>query len=305
MSLRFGTCSWKFPSWMGLVYSREHHYAADYLPEYAEHFSTAEIDSWFYHMPTAEEVAEYKARVPDTFRFTCKVPRDLTLTHHRDFGRGKSGGGKPVGGRGSSQNRQSGKPTRTGPPNEQFLSLKLFEQFAEITSPLHNQIDAMMFQFEYLNQQKMSSVGEFIDRFGTFIKDVDPGLPVGLEIRNGNYLKEEYFRFLSAAGLIPVLPEKQYMPPVTEVFQKFKPLVGERLVFRLMGGDRKEIEAAAGGKWNQLVMKKANLQEIATVLAEASLQARTTVNVNNHFEGSAPLTIQRLQRAIESSGAAR
>ncbi len=286
MALRFGTCSWKFPSWTGLVYSRQYPYAADYLPEYAEHFSTAEIDSWFYHMPTAGEVAEYKGRAADSLRFTCKVPRDLTLTHHR-----ASGG-------------TAGKPPKAGPPNEQFLSLELFEQFVEITSPLHGQIDAMMFQFEYLNKQKMGSVGEFIDRFGTFIKDVDPALPVGLEIRNGNYLTEEYFRFLSAAGLIPVLPEKQYMPPVTEVYRKFKPLIDERLVFRLMGGDRKEIEQAAGGKWNRLVMEKPNLQDIAATLMEASLQADVTVNVNNHFEGSAPLTIQRLQQALDSNGAA-
>ena len=293
MALRFGTCSWKFPSWAGLVYSREYHYAADYLPEYAEHFSTAEIDSWFYHMPTAGEVAEYKDKVPDSFRFTCKVPRDLTLTHHRASA-----------GRQGTQSRRSGKPPATGPPNEQFLSLRLFEEFAEITAPLHGQIDAMMFQFEYLNKQKMGSAGEFIDRFGAFIKDIDPALPVGLEIRNGNYLTEEYFRFLSAAGLIPVLPEKQYMPPVTGVYRKFKPLIGEHLVFRLMGGDRKEIEQAAGGKWDRLVMEKANLPEIAGALAEASQQADVTVNVNNHFEGSAPLTIQRLQQALEGSGAA-
>ena len=94
MGLRFGTCSWKFPSWVGLVYSREWDYAADYLPEYAHHFTTAEIDSWFYHMPTSQEVDTYRNKVPQSFRFTCKVPRELTLTHHR-----RSAGGCSVCGR--------------------------------------------------------------------------------------------------------------------------------------------------------------------------------------------------------------
>lgn len=286
MGLRFGTCSWKFPSWVGVVYSQEYRYAADYLPEYAGHFSTAEIDSWFYHMPTSREVGEYKRSVPDSFRFTCKVPRDLTLTHHRaSSGRGTA-------------------PPKTGSKNENFLSQSLFDQFVEITEPLHRQIDAMMFQFEYLNKQKMGSAAEFIDRFGEFIKDIDPALPVGLEIRNANYLTEEYFHFLAAAGLIPVLPEKQYMPPVTDVYQRFKSLLGDKLVFRLMGGDRREIEQLSGNKWDRLVMEKPNLQEIAATLIDAALQADVSVNVNNHFEGSAPLTIRRLQAAVQPGGAA-
>ncbi|MFW5711918.1 MAG: hypothetical protein ACOCXF_04270 [bacterium] len=35
MALRFGSLSWKFPSWTGLVYSRQYQYAAYYLPDIA------------------------------------------------------------------------------------------------------------------------------------------------------------------------------------------------------------------------------------------------------------------------------
>ena len=44
MAILYGTCSWNYDSWVGLVYSRPRRTAAEYLPEYAEHFPTAEID---------------------------------------------------------------------------------------------------------------------------------------------------------------------------------------------------------------------------------------------------------------------
>lgn len=68
---------------MGLTYTRAQPRAAAYLREYARHYPTVEIDSWFYTIPDPEEVTDYLAQVPDTFRFTCKVPQQLTLTHLR------------------------------------------------------------------------------------------------------------------------------------------------------------------------------------------------------------------------------
>jgi uncharacterized protein YecE (DUF72 family) len=46
--LRTGTCSWKFPSWHGLVYSAPK--GIDYLAEYAHHYNTVEIDQWFWSL---------------------------------------------------------------------------------------------------------------------------------------------------------------------------------------------------------------------------------------------------------------
>lgn len=272
MSLLFGTCSWKYSSWIGLVYSSEQRYAAEYLPEYARHFGTAEIDSWFYHMPSSKEAEDYAANVPEGFRFTCKVPRDLTLTHTKESGRLI--------------------------PNENFLSPGLFEDFLEATRSLHANLDAVMFQFEYLNRKKISGPAEFIDKFGLFVKDIAPDIPVALEIRNPNFLSSDYFHFLEAAGIIPVLVEKQYMPPVTSVYRDFGHLIGRRAVVRLMGGDRKEIETLSGHKWDRLWLPKDQLPEITAMLQDLGLHRQVTVNVNNHFEGSSPLTIQRLKELL-------
>ena len=43
--VRFGTCSWKYPSWGGLVYREGRQYHADeFLADYAKHLKTVEVD---------------------------------------------------------------------------------------------------------------------------------------------------------------------------------------------------------------------------------------------------------------------
>jgi len=46
--LRIGTCSWKYESWQGVVYSQKK--GINYLQEYSRYFSTVEIDQWFWSL---------------------------------------------------------------------------------------------------------------------------------------------------------------------------------------------------------------------------------------------------------------
>ena len=88
--LKIGTCSWKYDSWQGLVYSQDNE--KNYLREYSRHFSTVEVDQWFWSLfkgnvavlPKAEVVKEYAQSVPPGFIFSIKVPNSITLTHHYD-----------------------------------------------------------------------------------------------------------------------------------------------------------------------------------------------------------------------------
>ena len=86
--LKIGTCSWKYDSWVGLIYSEK---TKDrYLNEYGRHFSTVEIDQWFWSLfpeskvalPKSDVVQEYVASVPDDFKFSVKAPNSVTLTHY-------------------------------------------------------------------------------------------------------------------------------------------------------------------------------------------------------------------------------
>ena len=85
--LRIGTCSWKYESWEGIVYSNKN--SRNYLKEYSQKFNTVEIDQWFWSLfppakvvlPQKNVVEDYKKFVPDDFLFTIKVPNSITLTH--------------------------------------------------------------------------------------------------------------------------------------------------------------------------------------------------------------------------------
>lgn len=273
-NLLLGTCSWNYPSWKGLVYTRTQKTAADYLGEYARHFDTAEIDSWFYKIPSPQEAAQYDQNTPDHFVFTTKVWQNLSLTHRRS-----APGGPP------------------GAENPEFLSVDGFKRFHEATLPLADKIAVYMFEFEYLNKAKMESVDRFIDRFGEFKVKIDPAIPLGIEIRNKNYLTPRYFRFLQEAGIIHVFSQKQYMPHFYTIFQTYRQYLGPTTVLRLLGGDRKAIEQQTGNTWNQIVDEKPDTRDIINFSVNTTFApGRVIVNVNNHYEGSAPLTIQRIRR---------
>lgn len=286
-NIRFGTCSWKYDSWAGLVYSRSR--PENYLREYARHFSTVEIDQWFWSLfgldkialPSPATAREYAESVPEDFRFTIKVPNSLSLTHF--------------------YRQNSGDPLVENP---YFLSPELFNQFLESIDPLRDKTAALMFQFEYLNRQKMAGLPAFLDRFARFLRQADPGLPLALEIRNPNYLKHPYFRFLRENNLIPVFLQGYFMPPVWDVYRQYREEVTQkRVILRLHGPDRSRIEAKSAGKWNRILEPKdEELPKIAGMLKEfLARQQDVYVNVNNHYEGSAPLSIRRLQKMIQNT----
>ena len=73
-----GTCGYSYKDWVGNFYPERIKPAA-MLPYYAERFPAVEIDSSYYHVPSAAMVGAMVARTPDGFRFTMKAPG--TLTH--------------------------------------------------------------------------------------------------------------------------------------------------------------------------------------------------------------------------------
>jgi uncharacterized protein YecE (DUF72 family) len=63
-----------------------------------------------------------------------------------------------------------------------------------------------------------------------------------------------------------------------------------------MGPNRQEIEKMTGKKWDRVAAPKdESLKPIAQIVGEQIEQKRqVVVNVNNHYEGCAVLTINRL-----------
>jgi uncharacterized protein YecE (DUF72 family) len=187
-------------------------------------------------------------------------------------------------------------------PNPRFLSPDLFRDFLSRLEPLHDLLGPVMFQFEYLNRQKMKSQREFLRLLDEFIRIIPVGFQYGIEIRNQNYLNAAWFEFLGNHSLVPVLIQGYWMPPVVEVYRKHRGHVlgSQAVVLRLHGPGRQDMEKLTGKKWDQIVAPKdAELDGITGMVRDLRDNGvHVYVNVNNHYEGSAPLTIRRIQERL-------
>lgn len=280
-SIKIGTCSWKYPTWEKLVYSAPK--GIDYLEEYSRRYETVEIDQWFWSLfeghppklPRPEDAEAYRRAVDDDFRFTVKVPNSLTLTHY--YGKSRSG------------------PLRENP---HFLSPALWTEFNRTIEAIGDLVSSFMFQFEYLNRNKMKSQKEFLTRLGGFLDAIPSPDRCALEVRNSAYLNAAFFDFLADRKVTPVLLEGYWMPPVAEVYQRWRDRIVslDSVVVRLHGGDRKDMEKRTKKKWNAIVEPlDDDLETIVSMVRDlADNDVDVIVNVNNHYEGSAPLTIERI-----------
>jgi uncharacterized protein YecE (DUF72 family) len=285
--LRIGTCSWKYNSWRGLIYPNKRY--LNYLKEYAKVYNTVEVDQWFWSLfgtdkislPIPNVVEEYKLSVPDEFVFTIKMPNSLTLTHF--------------------YRKVKNEPLQINP---YLFSNKLLNQFLATIEPLNNQLGSLMYQFEYLNKQKMSSQFEFQKQFEAFLKNSPSGYPYAIEIRNPNYLNKHFFDFLNQNNLQFVFLQGYYMPSILDIYDKFRDRIRGTSVIRLHGGDRQEIEEKSGGQWNQILEPKdKELEQVVDMVRDLlTRQVNVFLNVNNHYEGSAPVTIRKFREMMGQTG---
>ncbi len=283
--LYIGTCSWKYDSWRGILYSDQK--PINYLQEYSRHYKTVEIDQWFWSLfgknkvvlPSPSTVQEYLESVPTAFKFSIKIPNSVTLTHFYQ--------------------KNKNEPLVANP---HFLSVELLNKFLESIEPLRKNLGPLMFQFEYLNKQKMPSQTVFQEKFADFVNRLPSEFQYAVEIRNPNYLNDEYFEFLRAHGLSHVFLQGYYLPSIVDLYKKFKTWLERRVIIRLHGPERAEIETRSAGNWNRIIQPRdEELKLIAEIIKDLlEKKIETYVNVNNHYEGSAPLTIKRLEKFLSN-----
>jgi len=281
--LKIGTCSWKYESWRGLVYSEAS--KINYLKEYSERYKSVEIDQWFWSLhgekkvslPDPEVIEAYIMSVSDDFKFSIKLPNSISLTHF--------------------YNQNKTEPLIANP---YFFSVELYEQIMQLLGSFGDMLGPCMLQFEYLNKQKMNSQNDFLFKLDSFLERLNDVQHLALEIRNPNYLNENYFNFLLEKKVQNVFLQGYYMPPVYEIYEKYRDLISGGTIIRLHGPDRKGIEKKTGGDWNKIVEPKdGELDKIVEMIRDLlSREVDVYLNVNNHYEGSAPLTITKIKKLL-------
>lgn len=72
-----GCSGFHYEQWEGTFYPEDLS-ESEWLPYYAKHFNTVEINNSFYNLPEKKEVTHWYEQTPDDFRFTMKGSRYVT-----------------------------------------------------------------------------------------------------------------------------------------------------------------------------------------------------------------------------------
>jgi uncharacterized protein YecE (DUF72 family) len=209
-----------------------------------------------------------------------KCPNALTLTHHH----GKKGDPLEV--------------------NSKFLDASFFLKFLDSVAPLVPKIGFFIFQFEYLNKDKMESKDKFYYDLGGFLSELPSDLPYAVEIRNPKWIDNLWFDLLINNHVAPVLLQGYWMPDIVNTINKNLDKLGNKICTRLHGEDREGMEERTGEDWSRIIRPKdEELHRISEIVVKM-LGGGTEVflNVNNHYEGSAPLTIEKIEKQLGSEG---
>ncbi len=75
--IRIGACAWTFEEWKRSFYPAELP-ESQWLEFYARYFPAVEVDSTFYGAPAGQTVQRWVEATPASFRFACKLPREIT-----------------------------------------------------------------------------------------------------------------------------------------------------------------------------------------------------------------------------------
>jgi uncharacterized protein YecE (DUF72 family) len=284
----FGSSSWNYSGWKGLVYHRDYRgtgASARMLEEYARFplFRTVGIDSSFYAPPTEDLLRSWAQHLPPGFPCVSKVWQQITVhtwTRAQDA-------------------------ARAGKRNPDFLNPDVFLEsvhqpyracFADHTGPL-------VFEFQQIARHSGMTPQRFADRLDQFFGALPRDLPYAVEVRNDEFLTPAYFAVLREHGVAHVLNNWTRMPTIGEQLDLPGVLSGSFIVARAL--------LRLGRTYEQAVDKFApydRIQEpnpgLRRDLVRVAQTARATrlpayILVNNRVEGSAPLTIFEVAKQIE------
>jgi len=292
-----GTSSWKYPGWFGSVYDRDRYewrgrfskarFERDCLLEYAQTFPAVSVDATYYKFPERQFLGAIAAQVPDGFQFALKVCSDITLKQFPylpRFGR------------------------RAGQSNPHFLDASLLaDAFLGPCETLRDKIGLLMFEFSHFGPGEFMRGAEFVEDLEAFLSKLPPGWPIGVELRNRQWLRPEYFAALDRHGVTHIFNAWSDMPPVKEQMALSGSRTNPNLLvgrFLLREGRKYDEAVKCFSPYTELKDPNPGEREAAARLVQqgrnSNGQAKVLIFVNNRFEGNAPGTIRAILDETEA-----
>ena len=278
--VRFGTSSWTYPGWKGLVYTRDYPAtgaSADMLAEYARFplFSTVGIDSSFYGPLTEKTLVAYAAALPPGFPCVSKVWDRLTV---HTFAKARE-------------------KTKAGQPNPDFLNAELF--LSDVWEPLERHFaehcGPLVFEFQAIARKDKVRPLEFANRLDQFFAKLPREGRYAVEVRNAEFLTPAYFAVLREHDVSHVFSSWTRMPSIGMQLDLPGSLTAGFIVARaLLRPGRYYSDAVdAFAPYDRIRDPNPELRNdlVRLVKAAENLRVPAYILVNNRAEGSAPHTI--------------
>lgn len=283
--LHLGTSSWAFAGWSGIVYAegtQQRSLPRHGLQAYAQHplLRAVGVDRSFYAPVDRSEFAAMAAAVPDGFRFLVKATADFTTPFRR------GGDGKPDG------------------DNPRYLDAAAATALAiePAALGLGDKLAAIVFQFPPQGREVVREPRRFADALHAFGRALPRAVPWAVELRDPELLTVDYAAALHAAGGHHCLALHARMPGLSHQLAIAPPR--DRVIARwmLQPGLHYEQAKARYEPFARLVDPDPRSRaELAQLCSDALLRnLPITVVINNKAEGSAPLSVLELARAIRA-----
>jgi uncharacterized protein YecE (DUF72 family) len=201
-----GTSSWKYPGWLGLLYTPDRYvyrgkvaktrFERDCLAEFAEVFKTVCVDAAYYDFPRPEFLRKLANQVPDDFRFGFKVTDAITVKKFPNLPRFGA---------------------KAGQQNPDFLNADLFASaFLQPCEEIRPKLGVLMFEFSRFWPTDYKHGRDFVSDLDSFLEKLPKGWPYAIEMRNKHWLREEYLQCLARHGITHVFNSWDAMPSVAE-----------------------------------------------------------------------------------------
>jgi uncharacterized protein YecE (DUF72 family) len=284
----FGTSSWSFPGWAGIVYPRrasEAQLAREGLRDYARHplLRTVGIDRGFYAPIPERDLARYAEQLPAGFRCCAKAPAAVTSAELPG---------------GSNANPDFLDPRR-------FLEEVIAPfraAFAEHTGPF-------ILQFPPSSPSRRLRPDAFAAKLELFLAALPRDFRYAVELRDPSLLTESYRRVLESTGAAHVYNYVTRMP-MPEEQTGVVPLDAAGFTFTVVRlllppGTRYDDRREEFVPFDRIVAPDPEMRRQVASIARTSLSLgrEVFVLVNNKAEGCSPLTVRALAEMLsEESG---
>lgn len=284
--VRFGTSSWSFPGWKGIVYSRRTTTAVlarEGLAEYARHplLRTVGIDRGFYSPIPGADLARYAGQLPPGFPCCAKAPEAVMA---------------------AVRTNPRGEPDRR--PNPDFLNAEMFvdEMVGPFLEVFRDHTGPFILQMPPAPRELSPQPVDFAGKLDRFLSALPKGARYAVELRDPKLLTPEYVGVLAARGAAHVYNYVTAMPMPEEQAAAVPAETASFTVIRLLlaPGTRYNDRREEFSPFDKIAAPDLEMRRQVVALARAgvSLGRDVFVLVNNKAEGCSPLTIRALAELL-------